>query len=92
MKKDFVAFTVLLFVVSFSVDSAILEEDNCEITNPAAYEVEYTITITNNGSATITQIDLWIPVVQEHKPYQLVDYWESDPQPVEFKEDEFGNK
>lgn len=92
MKKDFVAFTVLLFVVSFSVDSAILEEDNCEITNPAAYEVEYTITITNNGSATITQIDLWVPVVQEHKPYQLVDYWVSDPQPVEFKEDEFGNK
>lgn len=92
MRKDFVAFTVLLFVVSFSVDSAILEENNCEITNPAAYEVVYTISISNNGPATITQIDLWIPVLQEHQPYQRVESWVSNPQPLKITEDKSGNK
>ena len=91
MKGVLVVLTVI-FVLFFSVDSAILGENNCEVTDPAAYEVVYTVTITNKGPGTITQIDLWVHVVQEHKPYQLVDNWRSDPQPVEFKVDESGNK
>ena len=92
MKRTLVVFTVILLVLAFSQDSAISGEENCEITNPAAYEVEYTVLIRNDGPSTITQIDLWIPVVQEQRPYQHVESWNSDPNPLEITEDKHGNK
>jgi len=92
MRKALVALTAILFVLPFSIDYAILEENKGEITNPAAYEIEYIFLITNNGPSTITQIDLQIPVVQEHPPYQRVENWVSDPHAVEVKEDSSGNK
>ena len=92
MKKDLAMLTVILFVLSFSLDSAILGEKNCEITNPAAYDVVYTVTITNNGPTSVGQIDIWIPVIQEHLPFQRVESWYSDPQPLEITEEKSGNK
>ncbi len=92
MKKDLAVLLATLLLLAFSLDSAILGEENCETTNPAAYDVVYTIVITNNGPTSVNQIDIWTPVIQEHLPFQRVESWNSDPQPLEITEDESGNK
>ncbi len=92
MKKNLAVLSTILLVLFLLLDCAILGDEDCETTNPAAYEVEYTVTITNNGPTSVNQIDIWIPVIQEHLPFQRVEYWNSDPQPLEITEDTSGNK
>jgi tetratricopeptide (TPR) repeat protein len=90
MKKPLVTSTVILLLL-FSIESAILE-NTCEIANPVAYEIEYVVLISNDGPGTITQIDVWIPVMHAYQSYQLVDSWSSNPKPLEIIEDESKNK